>query len=315
MAQSIKRLDLNSTENFTVDHDLSFIDNNSKCSRYITESETSIFFGDACRALNILHINCRSLKHNFNNIKNLLNIVSQRLTALAVTETWLSSYNADMYNLPGYNFVSNCRCDKPGGGVGIYVNDCLEYTIRHELCKMTPYIESVFIEISRSNQQNVIVGCIYRPPNTDPNLFNVDVLTMLRLFGNEKNRLMLIAGDFNLDLLRYDSHAPTSDFLHNMMSYSLFPSIRSPTRITDQSATLIDNIFINFTNGDFDSAVIYNDISDHLPIGLLLNEKCTRNKKINSVKVRVFTQEPTNNFLGHLSSTSWDEVYNILQFS
>ena len=59
------------------------------------------------------------------------------------------------------------------------------------------------------------------------------------------NKVALIAGDFNLNFLKHTSHVPTSDFLNLLMSYNFMPTICQPTRITEFSSTLIDNIFVN----------------------------------------------------------------------
>ena len=57
------------------------------------------------------------------------------------------------------------------------------------------------------------------------------------------NKLSYTVCDFNLDLLNCDLHSITNDFVHVLFSHALFPLISRPTRITSQSATLIDNIF------------------------------------------------------------------------
>ena len=44
-----------------------------------------------------------------------------------------------------------------------------------------------------------------------------------------------------------------------------------PTRITERSATLLDNFFINCTNNIYQSHAIFDDISDHLPVLLTIN--------------------------------------------
>src|SRR6218665_3450330 len=54
-------------------------------------------------------------------------------------------------------------------------------------------------------------------------------------------------------------------------SYKFVPTILRPTRITEFSATLIDNIFTNSLCQDLDSCILIEDISDHLPILLFLN--------------------------------------------
>ena len=75
-------------------------------------------------------------------------------------------------------------------------------------------------------------------------------------------------GDFNIDLLKSESCDYTKRFLEQLYASSYIPLILQPTRITQHTATLIDNIFTNdikiiesSTNG-----IIYSDISDHLPV-------------------------------------------------
>ena len=52
-------------------------------------------------------------------------------------------------------------------------------------------------------------------------------------------------GDFDINLLNYNSHSETNDFIHFMISHYFLSHILHPTRVTDHSATIIDNIFLN----------------------------------------------------------------------
>ena len=54
-------------------------------------------------------------------------------------------------------------------------------------------------------------------------------------------------GDYNINLLNSDTHNPTRSFLDTMYSNMLYPLITRPTRLTANSATLIENIFTNNT--------------------------------------------------------------------
>ena len=53
-------------------------------------------------------------------------------------------------------------------------------------------------------------------------------------------------GDFNVDLLKVDSHQNSDKFLNTMGPYFFQPHVLQQTRITDHSATLIDNIFFEY---------------------------------------------------------------------
>lgn len=259
-------------------------------SLYIDESQLNDFFDFQCTtAFNMIHINCRSLNKNYCDIVSILEILSKPLTAIVLTETWLTTTNQDTFPLPGYNFLCLPRKDKSGGGVGIYVNSAFVYKLRQDLCRMNSFIECLFIEIVINIKTTIIIGSIYRPPNSDIVLFNSEVVSILKIMDSEVGKLGILAGDFNLDLIKFESHEQTAEFLNNILSYSYYPTIRYPTRITDNSATLIDNIFLKASANKVSSAIVYSDISDHLPIVLHLNAQITKSYCSKAVKKRFFT--------------------------
>ena len=65
--------------------------------------------------------------------------------------------------------------------------------------------------------------------------------------GNGYDEIIL-CGDFNLDILNYDNNENTLNLLNSLSSQSLIPIITKPPLITNQTALLIDNIFINQPN-------------------------------------------------------------------
>ena len=52
-------------------------------------------------------------------------------------------------------------------------------------------------------------------------------------------------GDFNTDLLKYDTEKDSADFLDSMYASFLWPYISTPSQVTPRSKTLIDTIFSN----------------------------------------------------------------------
>ena len=81
-----------------------------------------------------------------------------------------------------------------------------------------------------------------------------------------------MCGDFNIDLLKHETHNNTKQCLDTMHSLGLY----TPTRITDSSTTLIDNIFTNELHFNLTSGIMFNDISDHLPIFALCEYNISR---------------------------------------
>ena len=83
---------------------------------------------------------------------------------------------------------------------------------------------------------------------------------------------MSIYGDFSINLLNFEDCQLTEEFINTIVSYDFLPNILQPTRITDHTATLIDNIFFN-SNELFSISgnLLFCDLKDHLPIFLFLN--------------------------------------------
>ena len=75
---------------------------------------------------------------------------------------------------------------------------------------------------------------------------------------------MFLLGDFNVDLMHYNEHKPTNEFLDSLASNSYLPYIIQPSQHTSHSRTLIDNIFSNIILKDIICGNITATISDHL---------------------------------------------------
>ena len=72
-------------------------------------------------------------------------------------------------------------------------------------------------------------------------------------------------GDLNLNLINTNSRE-VNDFTNNMYATGFYPIISKPIRITNDSATIIYNIFTNITQHKIHFGILYTDISDHLRV-------------------------------------------------
>ena len=127
----------------------------------------------------------------------------------------------------------------------------------------------MFVEINGTKEKNIIVGIIYRPPDSKLNEFLSDLDLVLGKISKE-DKLVFLMGDWNLNLINHHFHKATSDFLDLLYSRMFFPLITRPTRITANKASLIDNIFTNDPLRPSISVAFLNDTSDHLPIFSLI---------------------------------------------
>jgi len=98
--------------------------------------------------------------------------------------------------------------------------------------------------------------------------------------------------------------------------HSYLPCINIPTRVTETSATLIDNFFVKNKNPSMKAAVIYTDISDHYPIMLQLIDQNKKSKPPKTVTKRIFDPVSINKFCIALNKQdNWNDVYNIINDS
>lgn len=157
------------------------------------------------------------------------------------------------------------------GGVGFFIKDNLKYIKREDLSISDKYFEALWIEIQDDLQRNLLFGVIYRHPKGNLNLFFQYINSVLQKV-NREGKYCMISGDFNIDLLKFGSHSETGEFMNILGTHFFQPHILQPTRITDHSATLIDNIFFNSLDHFAISGNIINDISDHMANFLIINK-------------------------------------------
>ena len=260
-----------------------------------------------------MHINIRSAVKNLHHLETYLANLNYSFQIAAISESWLKDHNAPLYCLEGYQAEHNTRPSKGGGGVSLYIKEGVEYIIRKELTYQNACIESLFIEVRKGqigNENDVIIGIIYRPPNTDVQMFNEYLTNILDMIKSE-NKSSYLLGDYNLNLINAENHDPTQEFLDLMYSYALFPCITKPTRVTINSATLIDNIFCNSLHkkSQVFTGILYTDISDHFPLFYIdySNQSVTSKKHI---KRRMYSQANMLSFSDKIRDHDWTNVYS-----
>ena len=168
-----------------------------------------------------------------------------------------------------------CSASGRGGGLTIYINKtfCMESDIK-VLNNLSENLnvangEYLFVEISRKNK-NIIIGNMYRSPNEPPHNFLDTLEKKLTDLRVHRNKHIILAGDNNLDLLKFGMHTETTRLVDTLNEHGFIPTISRPTRITSHSATLIDHIFVNSCHAVTNSGVLTESLSDHLPAFPLL---------------------------------------------
>ena len=114
-------------------------------------------------------------------------------------------------------------------------------------------------------------------------------------------------GDFNINLLNCESHPESNDFLLMLNSYFLLPYILQPTRITEKSATLMDNVFANIYAMNAISGNLVSQISDHLPQFLIVDNLKANYKILNYYK-NDFSKFDEEKFINDFSLLDWANI-------
>jgi hypothetical protein len=96
-----------------------------------------------------------------------------------------------------------------------------------------------------------------------------------------------------------------------MYSYGMFPLINQPTRITINSQTTIDNIFISNLEHIRVSGILTIDITDHLPIFTIIKNDVLKDRKDKIIYKRVVKDTHLVAFRQALIKVNWELIFRI----
>ena len=141
----------------------------------------------------------------------------------------------------------------------------------------------MFIEIESKRKPNIVVGCLYKHPVMPTKEFNKNIITNIFSRINMEGKRLVLLGDFNINLLDYKNNNEVKNFVDILQSNLIAPTKNLPTRVSTQSSTLIDNMFISLFNTEIYAGNLLVRISNHMPQVLIIyNEFEKRDKKISN---------------------------------
>ena len=219
------------------------------------------------KSLSLFHINACSLNKNFDDLQHLFSCTEKNFDIIAISEARITKQVSllNNLNLNNYSFEFT-PTETSAGGTLLYIANHLSYKCDNDLNNYKKNeLESTFIEIVNLKKSDISVGVIYRHPSMDLADFNCNYLNKLLENISKEQKSIFLLGDFNVNLLNYNEHNQTNEFLDSLSSNSFIPLILQPTRITSHSNTFIDNICSNAIDPDIISGNLTATISDHLP--------------------------------------------------
>jgi hypothetical protein len=279
---------------------------------------------DLSNQISIFSMNIRSLPNKIHEFKDYLSELNHgqfKFNVIGLQEVWTVPLNTNL-SLPGYSKIEakvrdNSKItNRSGGGVAFFVDEDMEYEILEKHSIFIPHVfESIFIKLKISKNRYMTIGNIYRPnsaPLASIVRFN-DILSELidnlkKDFTLQSDEITLI-GDININLLQYLNHSETSNYVDILLNNELLPLIVLPSRVTHQSATVIDHIVTNIKDNVLDSGILLNNMSDHFPVFFIRHFK-TEKKRAKITKTRKITENTKTNFKNLIKDFTWDSVIN-----
>ena len=168
--------------------------------------------------------------------------------------------------------------------------------------------EFLFVSAECEKAKDLVIGVIYKPPNTDIRIFTGELGQLLAVL-NYKNRNIFLMGDLNINIIHQNTN--TSDFINVLASHFLLPVFSAPTRKGLTNSSCIDNICTNHPFHHSTRKIVLDDISDHLPLFLSLNLSSAI--ELRNGPVKQFRRPRSDcNFDELLSEVDWSAVIGSL---
>lgn len=207
----------------------------------------------------IIYANIRSLRKNFNNFILELSQIDKKISIIVLCETWISSDEVELFNIQGYNAYHCSNDTYRAGGVVCFVDNELNVT---NLDVKLLTADVLFLKIQFKNMFINLV-CIYRLHRFSERDFTDELYSRLISLAN----YTVLIGDINIDVM--DDSLNTQNYLTMLSGLGFSQIVKCPTRITTQTKSCLDHIFIRHKDlTRFHSTIFDIPLTDHCLLGL-----------------------------------------------
>ena len=228
------------------------------------------------------------------------------------TETWLSGANEIFSVLPQYTAYHQCRNNKKGGGVSLFIRNSILSQRVDRLCFSLPHLETVFISFS-INGKKYVVRNFYRPPKSNLREFLESFRNIFEIIEESfRGSTICVGGDSNIDLLKLDKSPLIHEYFTLFSSYGFQQQIMHPTRVCT-SATLLDHIWVRNNSCKMESGIILSHITDHFPVFVSINSTALNNTRDDTLNVeyRLKNKSCHKSFEDKIKMINWSSMLTV----
>jgi hypothetical protein len=240
-------------------------------------------------------------KSKLHDVKTILQV--HNYDVFVISESWLWKNILDNeVQIPGYNML---RVDRPniktynkgGGGVLAYVKD--DYTIKKQDNSFShpEKVQSIQFKISKEYIKPILIIALYRVSDT-PARF-IDELE--NEITNNREKEIYVIGDLNMNQLSFKDNILRPFLIRTSMKQL----IKQPTRITEESRSLIDVIMTTSPEYNKVSGVLRCSLSDHDIVYTVRKHRKLFNTRLETRTVRNFKNIDHGAVMNTIHSAPW----------
>lgn len=255
----------------------------------------------------IYHQNIRGLRNKRTEMLN--SLLPELPQILCITEHHLREFELESSPIEHYKLGAKfCRGNLKDGGTCIFVHESISFiTINLQEFSKEQDIEVCAIKIYLPTSIMCVIS-IYRSPDGNFQWFMKMVETILNNLYNV-NINFIICGDLNINYL--DNNCKKKQQLDTLLAtFNLTSVINFPTRVQNEVATAIDNIFLDVSkNNNYNVYPHINGLSDH--DAQIIKFKNLNIQGLNNTTqiIRNFNKYSIANFKLKLSFEMWEDIF------
>ena len=221
----------------------------------------------------IFQNNLSSMNLNLHLVDEIFQDCNKKPQIMAFSETRLHE-NDKAPSLEGYHEFKRTDSATDRGGVGFYVSEEIDFSVRTDLSMDMDRVEDLWIELEidkkcyhkeNSHSEKYVIGNVYRHPGSQYKLFCDNLCKILETLNKLKTKYILL-GDFNIDMLKYNLATNVSNYANSLHSMGCNIHIDKPTRVEKNTATCIDHVYSNLSPDRLSNRIVMSDVSDHFSI-------------------------------------------------